>query len=132
VHSLKAAAKKANADFVVVAPKVGGAAGSDGKVIEADMQLAGAASVLFDAVYVAVSDQGAKTLSKEAAAVGWVHDAFAHCKVIGATAAAKPLLDAAGVVADAGVLVGGDANAFVSTAANGRIWDREPKVKTTY
>ncbi len=43
-------------------------------------------------------------LAKEAAAVAFVHDAFAHLKVIGHTAAAKPLMDKAGVVADAGVV----------------------------
>jgi catalase len=61
-----------------------------------------------------------------------VHDAFAHCKVIGATEAAQPLLDAAGVIPDEGVLVGTDADAFLDTAAKGRIWDREPKVRTVY
>jgi catalase len=71
-------------------------------------------------------------LVKEAAAVAWVHDAFAHCKVIGATKAAEPLLKAAGVVADSGVLSGEVADAFVKTAANGRVWDREPKVRTIY
>jgi hypothetical protein len=127
VNSLKAAVKKQKADFAVVAPKVSGASG-----IEADFQLAGGSSVLFDAVFVAISDEGAKTLLKEAAAVAWVHDAFAHCKVIGATKAAEPLLKAAGVVADSGVLSGGVPDAFVKTAANGRVWDREPKVRTIY
>jgi catalase len=127
VNSLKAAVKKQKADFAVVAPKVSGASG-----IEADFQLAGGSSVLFDAVFVAISDEGAKMLLKEAAAVAWVHDAFGHCKVIGATKGAEPLLKAAGVVADSGVLLGGVADAFVKTAANGRVWDREPKVRTIY
>jgi catalase len=132
VQSLRAAAKKMKAGFAVVAPKVGGAAGAGGKLIEADMQLAGGPSVLFDAVFVAVSADGAKMLLKEAAAVGWVHDAYAHCKVIGATAEAKALLGAAGVTADKGVVIGTDANAFLGTAANGRAWEREAKVKTVY
>jgi catalase len=132
VRSLKVAAKKVNADFAVVAPKVGGAIGADGKLIEGDFQLAGGSSVLFDAVFVALSEQGAKTLLNEAAAIGWVHDAFAHCKVIGSTPEAKKLLNAAGVVPDKGILVGADADAFLSVATKGRIWDREPKVKTVY
>jgi len=132
VRALKAAAKKSNADFAVVAPKVGGAAGGDGSVIEANMQLAGGPSVLFDAVFVALTNEGAKKLEKEAAAVAWVHDAYAHCKVIGATEGALALLNAAGVVADEGVLVGAKADAFVETAAKGRVWEREPKVRTTY
>ncbi len=131
VSALKAAVTKLNADFAIVAPKVGGAV-TDGKVIEADFQLAGGSSVLFDAVFVALSEEGAETLSTEAAAVAWVHDAFAHCKVIGASKGAQVLLDTAGVVADSGVLVGKDAEAFLSTAAKGRIWDREPKVKSVF
>ena len=132
VSSLRAAAKKLNADFAIVAPKVGGAVASNNKLIEGDFQLAGGSSVLFDAVFVAISEEGAAMLQKEAAAVAWVHDAFAHCKVIGATEAAQPLLDAAGVIPDEGVLVGTDADAFLATAAKGRIWDREPKVRTVY
>jgi len=132
VASLRAAVKQANADFAVIAPKIGGARSADGKVIEADFQLAGGASVLFDAVFVAVSAEGCEALLSEAAAVAWVHDAFAHCKVIGGTPEAQPLLNAAGVVADAGVLVGAQPQKFVTTAAKGRIWDREPKVRTIY
>lgn len=132
VNSLRAAAKKMNADFAVVAPKIGGAVASDGKLIEGDFQLAGGSSVLFDTVFVVISEGGAETLQKEASAIAWVHDAFAHCKVIGATKAAQSLLDAAGVVPDEGVLVGNDPDAFLTTAAKGRIWDREPKVKTIY
>jgi catalase len=52
--------------------------------------------------------------------------------VIGASATAKPLLDAAGVVADAGVLSGKKADAFLSTAARGRIYAREASVRTIY
>jgi catalase len=103
-----------------------------GKIIEGDMQLDGGPSVLFDTVFVAVSADGAKQLLKEAAAVAWVHDAFAHCKVIGATPEAKALLEAAGVIPDEGVLVGADAKAFLTAAAIGRVWEREPKVRTIY
>ena len=132
VSSLRAATKKVQADFAVVAPKIGGAVASNDKLIEGDFQLAGGSSVLFDAVFVALSEEGAAALQKEAAAVAWVHDAFAHCKVIGATKAAQPLLDAAGVVLDDGVLIGTEMEAFLTAAAKGRVWDREPKVKTIY
>ena len=54
-----------------------------------------------------------------------------HCKALGATNEAKPLLDAAGVVSDEGVVVGSNPNTFV-TVAKGRIWDREPKARTIY
>jgi catalase len=83
-------------------------------------------------VFVALSEDAGKLLSTEAAAVAWVHDAFSHLKVIGATAGAQPLLDAAGVTEDPGVLLGSKADAYLKTAASGRIWDREPSVRTIY
>ena len=132
VSSLKSAAAKMKADFAVVAPRVGGAGTADGQLLLADFQLAGGSSVLFDAVFVALSAEGSEQLSTEAAAVGWVHDAFSHCKVIGATKEAEPLLDAAGVALDEGVIVGTNSNTFLTAAAKGRIWDREPKVRTIY
>lgn len=132
VMALVAAAHKMGAHVKIVAPKVGGAVAADGTTIEADFQLAGGPSVLFDAVYVALSQAGAKLLSTEAAAVGWVHDAFAHLKVIAASKASQPLLKAAGVVDDAGVLIGGTPKAYLEAAAKGRIYDREPSVRTTY
>jgi catalase len=132
VASLKSAAAKMKADFAVVAPKVGGAVTADGQVLPADFQLAGGSSVLFDAVFVALSAEGSEQLSTEASAVGWVHDAFSHCKVIGATKEAQSLLDAAGVTSDEGVIVGTNSNIFLTSAAKGRIWGREPKVRTIY
>ena len=132
VASLKSAAAKMKVDFAVVAPKVGGAVTADGQLLPADLQLVGGSSVLFDTVFVALSAEGSEQLSTEAAAVGWVHDAFSHCKVIGATKEAQPLLDAAGVASDEGVIVGTNSNTFLTAAAKGRIWEREPKVRTIY
>jgi len=132
VASLKSASLSAKADFAIVAPKIGGFKAKDGQLMPADFQLAGGSSVLFDTVFVAVSGIAASELSTEAAAVAWVHDAFSHCKVIGAVADAQPLLDAAGVVADAGVVIGTKAKTYLDVAAKGRLWAREPTVKTTY
>jgi hypothetical protein len=47
--------------------------GGDSGTIEADFQLAGGSSVLFDAVFLALDKKGAQELLKEAAAVVWVH-----------------------------------------------------------
>ena len=65
-------------------------------------------------------------LLKEGAAIQFVMDAFGHLKAIGANAAAKPLLDKAGVEPDDGVT--GLDDAFVKAAAK-RFWDREPNVR---
>ena len=135
IAKLTEAATAMKAVVKIVAPKLGGVTLSDGTKLAADHQLAGGPSVLFDTVVLAVSDAGVKQLLGEAAAVAWVHDAFAHLKVIGHTAAAQPLLDAAGVVADAGVVAmvkPAAASSYVDIAANGRIWDREPSVRTVF
>jgi catalase len=135
VLALEAAVTKAGAELKVVAPKVGGAQASDGSIIEADFQLAGGPSVLFDAIFVALSEEGAAMLKKEAAAVAFVHDAFSHLKVIGATAGANALLMKAGVEQDAGVVAVADESGFsgfLTPAAQGRIWDREPSVRTIF
>ena len=61
------------------------------------------------------------------AAVQWVADAFAHCKVMGVVRAVRPLLDKANVEEDAGVieLDGKGVDALIATAKKGRIWERE-------
>ena len=132
LQALKKAVEKAKADFKVVAPRIGGAVAAGGMSIVADFQLAGGSSVLFDAVYLALSKGGANVLSNEAAAVAWVHDAFAHVKVIGATAESQPLLDKAGVAMDDGVVIDSGPRAFLDRATAGRVWKREPEVRTVY
>ena len=66
----------------IIAPKVGGAKLADGSMMAADGQLAGTPSVLFDAVAIILSDEGAKMLSTESAAIDFVRDAFGHLKAI--------------------------------------------------
>ena len=126
VQAVIDAVKAAKATPFVVAPKVGGAKLSDGKVMKAHGQLLGSPSQLFDAVAIVLSEDGCKMLMKEGAAVGFVMDAFGHLKAIGASQAAQPLLDKAGVEADEGVTDLGAA--FIKAAAK-RFYDREPSVR---
>ncbi len=121
VEAVEAAKGKA----VIVAPKVGGAKLSDGRVQKADGQLAGTPSQLFDAVAIILSADGCKALLKEGAAVEFAMNAFGHLKAIGANAGAQPLLDKAGVEADDGVT---DLKGFAVAAAK-RFYDREPSVR---
>ncbi|MFT4111877.1 catalase [Silvibacterium sp.] len=130
--SIRKAVEDVGANFKIISPKVGGFEGQDGSATEADFQLAGGASVLFDHVFLALSEEGTAQLLKEASAVAWVHDAFQHLKVIGATAAAQPLLDKAGVIADEGVIIGDAPKKYLKAAANGKVWAREPAVRTIY
>ena len=124
---LTAGIKKAGADVKIVAPKLNVTL-ADGSALVADAQLAGAPSVIFDAVAMVLSDAGCKMLVKDAAAKDFVSDAFAHLKAIGYTPAAKPLLDKVGIEPDAGIIELGDPAAFLKPAAT-RQWDREPKVR---
>ena len=135
VGALIKATLAAGASIKIVCPRVGGVTLDDGTTLTADFQLAGGPSVLFDTVAVIASDDGVAALLGEAAAVAWVHDAFAHLKVIGATGEAQPLLDAAGVIPDDGIvgLAGkSDAAAMTALAGEGRIWAREAIVRTVY
>jgi catalase len=78
-----------------------------------------------------LSDEGAEELVWQAEAINWIRDAFGHLKVIGMTAAAQPLLDKAAVEEDEGIidLAGSGVAAFIDAAKQGRIWDREPKLR---
>ena len=121
-----AAIDKAKGKPVVVAPKVGGAKLSNGEQRKADGQLAGTPSQLFDAVAIIVSEEGCTALMRESAAVEFVMNAFGHLKAIGASEAAQPLLDKAGVGHDDGIV--GIEGAFVKAAAM-RYYHREPSVR---
>ena len=135
VGALVTAIKVAGASVKIICPRLGGVVLDDGSALAADFQLAGGPSVLFDTVAVVASADGTTALLGEAAAVSWVHMAFSHLKVIAHTTDAQLLLDAAGVVADLGILPlsdNGSANGFLATAGNGRVWAREPSVCTVY
>jgi catalase len=129
IKKIKKAATDANATVKIIALKVGGAKLADGSMPAADGQLAGTPSVLFDAVAVILSDEGAKALSKEGAAIDFVRDAFGHLKAIAADKGGKALLKMANVALDAGVLDSNDHDAFIA-AAKTRQWDREKSVRT--
>ena len=130
VNALVAAVKAAGAVHEIIGPKVGGAKLDDGTMLPADQKVDGGPSILYDAVAVVVSADGAKLLSKDKTAKDFVNDAFGHCKFIGYTAEAKPFLAKAGIAdedMDDGViaLTDGAADAFVKTCGQLRLWDRE-------
>ena len=129
MESLKTALKKEGALLEIIAPKVGGVKASDGSWIEAAQKIDGGPSVLYDAVVLLPSEEGAKLLAKEAAARDFVADAFAHMKFIGYVEPAAILFGSAGVPEsrDEGfiVLKGRDAgSAFVAACRQLRHWAR--------
>ena len=129
LRALVDAARNAGAMVKLVAPRLGGAVLSDGQRQAADGQLAGTPSVLFDAVAVVLSAEAGQRLAKESAAVDFVSFAFAHLKAIAHDAGVAPLLEAANVEKDAGIVDASDTEAFLAAAAL-RQWDREPKLRT--
>ncbi|RWP57137.1 catalase [Mesorhizobium sp.] len=134
LKNLQAAIEKEGAVMEVIAPKVGGVEAADGSLIAAKHMIDGGPSVLFDAVALILSEEGAERLTGEAAARDFVDDAFAHCKFIGLTSGAVPLLQKAGVdpEADEGMIGLDDPKAitgFIEGCRKLRLWSREMAVK---
>ncbi len=131
--ALRSSAKSEKAALFIIAPKVGGVKDSSGALVEADGALSASASMFYDAVVILASEAGAQKLAKEAGALDWTANAFSHLKVIGHTAEAQPLLDRANVKPDKGViplLDRKDIATFIKVAKHGRIWDREPTLRS--
>ena len=90
--------------------------------------------MLYDAVAIVVSADGAKKLGKDKTAKDFVSDAFGHAKFIGFNADAKPFLEKAGIededMDDGVIALGGkgDVDAFLKTLGKLRIWERELNV----
>jgi catalase len=129
IESLRKAATDAGARVTVIARSVGGTRLADGTMLVTDVQLAGASSVLFDAVAIVLSTEGAKALWSESAAVDFVRDAFNHLKAIAVDQGGQTLLDRANVGVDAGIFGSSDVDRFIA-AAQARQWEREKSVRT--
>jgi catalase len=119
--------------FEVIAPKIAGVTLSDGTTVAARHKIDGGPSILFDAVAIVLSDDGAALLASDAAARDFVADAFGHCKFIGATAEVMPLFVKAGIAdslddACLSLEEASDAAAFITAARDLRFWPREMNV----
>ena len=135
LKNLQSAIEKEGAVMEVIAPKVGGVEAADGSWIEAKHMIDGGPSVLFDAVAVVLSEEGAERLTGEAAARDFVADAFAHCKFIAFAPSAAPLFNKAGVPVDAdeGLIALEDKASiatFIESCRKLRLWGREMSVKS--
>ncbi len=127
--ALGKALKSEGAMLKLVAPEVGGVKDSAGAWHDADEKLEGGPSVLFDAVAILPSKEGAALLTTLPAARDFVADATAHRKFIAYAAAAAPLLEKAGVAGalDEGFVplnTPGDCDRFVAACRKLRFWDR--------
>ena len=127
--ALGKALKAEGAMLKLIAPEVGGVKDSAGTWHEADEKLEGGPSVLFDAVAILPSQDGASLLATLPSARDFVADAAAHRKFIAYASTATPLLEKAGVAGslDEGFVplkTAGDCAAFVAACRKLRFWDR--------
>ena len=134
LKDLQSVIEKEGAVMEVIAPKVGGVEAANGSLISAKHMIDGGPSVLFDAVALILSEEGAERLAGEAAARDFVADAFAHCKFIAFVPSAAPLFIKAGVPLDAdeGLIPLHDKESivsFVDSCRKLRLWGREMVVK---
>ncbi len=131
IGALRDAAGHEDVTVELVAATVGGIEASDGTQLTADQQVDGGPSVLYDAVALITSADGADDLARSAAARDFVSDAYAHYKFVGYTSAAAPLLAAAGLrdMLDEGFIEfsgnGKDAAGFLRSCRQLRFWDRQ-------
>ncbi|WP_034690325.1 catalase [Kaistella palustris] len=116
-----------DAMVAVIAPKHGFVTTESGDQYQVDESLLTAASVMFDAVYVAGGDS-IKTLSANADALHFVAEAFKHCKPIAADRNGTEFLQKAlpeiKFPAD-GVTADGNLEQFVKNIQQHRFWERE-------
>jgi catalase len=131
----------AGAVVEVIAPRLGSITGEDGMDIPVKQSLLTAASVLYDAVYVAGGINSVATLAAEANAVHFLNEAFKHCKAIAAHDDAIQVLEETyffsklpedrtdETVLREGIILGNDvsviARQFMLAVAQHRFWDRE-------
>ena len=134
LEALRKALAKEGAMLEIIAPMVGGVKDNAGTWVEAQQKIDGGPSVLYDAVAILVSEQGAQVLLGESTARDFVADAFAHCKFIAYVDSAMPLI--AKAVGEDAIDEGfielaspRDAMKFVEACRKLRLWDRESKVK---
>jgi catalase len=131
LDALERALARQGAMLEVIAPNVGGITLSDGSSRSVKQKVNGGPSVLYDAVAILLSAEGAQVLVNEATAKNFVGDAFAHAKFIAFSAGARPLLDKAGIMPDGGCLAlngPDDVQRFVNMCADLRFWEREAGV----
>ena len=127
--ALAKALKAEGAMLKLIAPEIGGVTDSAGAMHPADEKLEGGPSVVFDAVAVLPSKEGAAVLAKLPAARDFVADAVAHRKFIAYSTAASALFEKAGVAdaIDEGFVPlnkPADCEAFVTACRKLRFWDR--------
>ncbi|MEO6628951.1 MAG: catalase [Aquihabitans sp.] len=131
IRALRRAVKNHQASLALIAPSIHGISDSDGNPLEIDEFIQGGPSVLFDAVAIILTADGAAALANEPSARDFVTDAHVHAKFVGMGPNAATLLDAAGVdesMRDDGYLslqpTNKSADALLDSCRDLRFWAR--------
>ena len=129
--ALRTALEAEGAQLMLVAPTISGVTDSARAVLPIDETVAGGPSVLFDAIAVILTADGAAAMAQDPAAKDFVTNAHAHSKFIAYSAASLPLFEAAGLGED--MIDGGyvaiertkkSADTFVRACRSLRYWAR--------
>lgn len=130
LEALTTAVEKAGGTVETVAPVIGGVSLSGGSEHTPTHLLKAAPSVLFDAVAIIPSTDGAAQLAKDPAARDFLNDALSHQKFIGLGEDVTALVAAVGGkdVLDEGTptLTADTVGDFVGQLAQLRVWSRQP------
>src|SRR6202046_3026850 len=99
----------------------------------ADQKIVGGPSVLYDAIAVLPSKEGADSLLTNASAKDFISDAFGHLKFIAFVKSSRPLFEKAGIpdeLDEGFVELSGPKSAaqFVAACRKLRLWHREQMV----
>ncbi|GAA4328775.1 catalase HPII [Mucilaginibacter gynuensis] len=139
--AVKTAVESAGGVVEIIAPRLGFITADNDAKIHVDESLLGAASVLFDAVYVPGGTNSVATLEADADAVHFLNEAFKHCKAIAADSDAAQVLEATyfskklpdeyseETVLSEGIVLSDEAKKlatlFIKAIAQHRFWERE-------
>ncbi|MBW8683636.1 catalase [Chitinophaga rhizophila] len=141
INGAKSALEAAGAVVEIVAPHLGEIVTNDKSLVPVDKSFLTAASVFYDALYVAGGVTSAATLEADADAVHFLNEAYRHCKAIAAHAEGKQVLEATYFANKLpeddseesalmeGVVVQNDidrlSQIFITAIAQHRFWERE-------
>lgn len=133
MRGLRSAVKKADAVCEIVTPKIGGVMLDNGDKLEGDEKIDGGPSVLYDAVALVMSEEGAQHLVDDAPSRDFLTDAFAHCKFIAFNEPARAMFEAVGLAGDLDegcveLTTQKSARAFIDELGPLRYWERETAV----
>ena len=128
LEALRQAVDDEGATLELITPTIGGVTLDDGSAVEGDQSIDGGPSVLYDAVALVASQEGADGLIESATAQTFLVDAYVHAKFIGLSPTARSLFDRLEMpVTDPGLAVlesADDAAAFIRSCRGLRCWER--------